>query len=70
MKEEIFFVKDLCKRYGKKQVLNNISFSIKQGEVLGILGSNGAGKSTMIKIISGLSKCSSGEINFANKGMI
>jgi ABC-type multidrug transport system, ATPase component len=69
MKEEIFFVKDLCKRYGKKQVLNNISFSIKQGEVLGILGSNGAGKSTMIKIISGLSKCSSGEINFANKGM-
>lgn len=69
MKEEIFCVENLCKTYGKKQVLNSISFVVKKGEVLGILGSNGAGKSTMFKIISGLVKSSSGKVGFSNQSI-
>lgn len=45
------------------QALNNISFSVKTGEVLGVIGKNGAGKSTLLKIISGILKPSSGQIS-------
>lgn len=46
-------VKQLNKFYGEQQALNNISFSIQSGEVVGFLGPNGAGKSTTMKIITG-----------------
>ena len=46
-------IKNLTKRYGKKIALDNISFSVKPGEILGFLGSNGAGKSTTMNIITG-----------------
>lgn len=64
MKEKLFYVRGLNKFYGERQVLNNLSFEVNKGEVLGILGSNGAGKSTMFGIISGLTKGNSGEIGF------
>jgi ABC-2 type transport system ATP-binding protein len=46
-------IKNLTKYYGSKIALDNLSFSVKQGEVLGFLGPNGAGKSTTMKIITG-----------------
>lgn len=46
-------VKNLVKIYGEQRAVNNISFTAKQGEVLGFLGPNGAGKSTTMKIITG-----------------
>lgn len=46
-------VKSLVKIYGKQRAVDNISFTAKQGEVLGFLGPNGAGKSTTMKIITG-----------------
>lgn len=46
-------IKNLYKSYGKQQVLDNISFSIGDGEIVGFLGKNGAGKSTTMKIITG-----------------
>jgi ABC-2 type transport system ATP-binding protein len=46
-------VRSLLKVYGEQQAVNNISFSVKQGEIVGFLGPNGAGKSTTMKIITG-----------------
>ena len=55
-------VKNICKSFGKKQVLNNVSFSVDEGEILGFIGPNGAGKTTTIKIILGLQSIGSGEV--------
>ena len=46
-------VKNLFKYYGQQAAVNDVSFSVKQGEILGFLGQNGAGKSTTMKIITG-----------------
>jgi len=45
-------VENITKIYGDQKALNNISFSIKKGEIVGFLGPNGAGKSTMMKILT------------------
>ncbi len=55
-------VKNISGGYGKKIVCNNISFSMKKGDVTCIVGPNGAGKTTLIKLILGLLKNSSGDI--------
>jgi ribose transport system ATP-binding protein len=52
----------ISKRYGSVVVLDNVSFSIKQGEVHGLLGANGAGKSTLCRILSGLIQPTAGQI--------
>ena len=46
-------VKNLSKNYGSQKAVNNISFSISKGEIIGFLGPNGAGKSTTMKMITG-----------------
>ena len=53
-------VKNLTKQYGSKTAVNNISFSVKEGEILGFLGPNGAGKSTTMNILTGYISCNSG----------
>ena len=57
-------VRDLNVRYGEIEALRGISFSVEAGQVVTLLGSNGAGKSTTLRAISGLSKPSSGDILF------
>lgn len=54
--------KDLCKSYFKKKALNNLNLSLEKGKVLGLLGPNGSGKTTFIKIAVGLLRQSKGEI--------
>ena len=54
---------NLSKTYKKKRVVDNLSFSMKEGQVFALLGSNGAGKSTTIKMILGLVAKDEGEIN-------
>ena len=54
-------VKNLCKHYGDKKAVNNISFEVKDGEILGFLGPNGAGKSTTMNMITGYISSTSGE---------
>ena len=46
--------KELTKKFGNIQALDNITFNIKQGEVYGLIGPNGAGKTTTLRIISTL----------------
>ena len=55
-------VKNICKSFGTKQVLDNISFTVTSGEALGYLGRNGAGKTTSIRIIADIFRADSGEI--------
>ncbi|MGH2553294.1 MAG: ATP-binding cassette domain-containing protein [Chitinophagaceae bacterium] len=54
-------VKNLLKIYGEQKAVNNISFKINKGEIVGFLGPNGAGKSTTMKIITGYLQQNSGE---------
>lgn len=56
----------LTKKYGKKTVLKNINLKIDRGELIAYLGTNGAGKSTTINILTGLSMPTSGSVSYAN----
>tara|TARA_B100000945_G_scaffold318212_1_gene322591 strand:+ start:784 stop:1473 length:690 start_codon:yes stop_codon:yes gene_type:complete len=60
-------VKNISKYYQKKRVLNNISFSLKKGEIVGFLGPNGAGKSTLMKIICSHIKQDAGTVLVCGK---
>jgi ABC-type sugar transport system ATPase subunit len=53
--------------YGDVQALQNISFEIKESQIVSIIGSNGAGKSTTLNTISGIVRCLSGTIEFISK---
>ncbi|MCR4863125.1 MAG: ABC transporter ATP-binding protein [Ruminococcus sp.] len=55
-------VKNLSKRYGDKRAVNNISFKVEKGEILGFLGPNGAGKSTTMNMLTGYISSTSGQI--------
>ncbi|MCP4848298.1 MAG: ATP-binding cassette domain-containing protein [Verrucomicrobiaceae bacterium] len=56
-------VKNLTKRFGQKTAVDNISFTVKKGEVLGFLGPNGAGKSTTMRMITGYLPPTDGQIS-------
>lgn len=58
----IIEISNLTKKIGKKTILDNISFSVTEGDIFGFIGPNGAGKSTLIKTMLGLYKKTSGTI--------
>jgi ABC-2 type transport system ATP-binding protein len=58
----VFKVDNLYKNYGKFRAVDQLSFEVKQGEIFGFVGSNGAGKSTTMKVAAGLLKATSGTI--------
>jgi ABC-2 type transport system ATP-binding protein len=62
--------KEITKLFGKQKALDNVSFTIKEGELVGFLGPNGAGKSTMMKIITGYLPFDSGEVFINNKKIL
>ena len=62
MSEIILEVKALSRLFGSFRAVDNISFSLKKGEILGMLGPNGAGKTTTLTIINGLTRQSSGQV--------
>ena len=63
---DILTVTNLTKKFGKFTAVNNISFSLREGEILGLLGPNGAGKTTTIDILLGVTKPTSGKITIFN----
>ena len=60
-------VRDLCASYGVIPVLHDVSFQVQPDEIVTLLGSNGAGKSTILNAIQGIMKPSSGSIHFQGK---
>jgi len=58
-------VNELSKSYGEVQVITNIEFLINPGEIIGLVGHNGAGKTTILQTIVGLIKADSGNISFS-----
>ena len=54
-------IKEICKSFGEKKVLDGISFSVENGEIFGLLGPSGAGKTTLIRILIGQLKGERGE---------
>lgn len=56
-------VQSISRRYGSQLAVNNVSFSIKKGEIIGLLGHNGAGKTTIMKMLSGYLEADSGQIS-------
>jgi len=64
----IFEMRDVCKSFGEKVVLRDISLSFFYGAKIGVIGENGSGKSTLLKIMAGIDKDFDGIANLA-KGM-
>lgn len=62
MSELILKCENLCKKFGKKQILENVSLDIYEGDILGFIGPNGAGKTTTIKLILGLQSIENGKV--------
>ncbi|WP_080145892.1 ABC transporter ATP-binding protein [Marinilactibacillus piezotolerans] len=62
-------VKDLTVHYGAIEAIHNISFSVKEGEIVSLIGANGAGKTTILKTISGLIQPTNGQVSYYNKAI-
>src|SRR5690606_33970955 len=59
-------VRDVRKQFGGLVAVNNVSFDVRDGELFGLIGPNGSGKTTMLNLISGALKPTSGEISLGN----
>lgn len=70
MTETILEIKNLKKSYGQNEVLKDISLSVKEGEVISIIGSSGSGKSTFLRSINLLESPSGGEILFHGENVL
>ncbi len=66
---ELVRMEHISKSFGQVQALNDVTFTIRQSEIVGLLGDNGAGKSTLIKILSGALVADSGEITMRGRKM-
>ena len=65
MEDNIMFKADsICKNYGSHHVLTDVSFTIRKGEIYGLVGKNGAGKTTIMRIMTGLQQPTSGTIEY------
>ena len=63
--QDVIIVDDLVKAFGKFHAVNHISFRVQRGEIFGFLGANGAGKTTAMRILTGLSQPTSGKATVA-----
>ena len=68
-KKTILELKNVNKTMGKRKIVDNISFTVNSGEIFGFLGPSGAGKTTTIKMITGLLTIDSGEIIINGKNV-
>ncbi len=64
MSENIIECRNVCKNFGEKVALDNVSVSVPKGGIFGLLGPNGAGKTTLIRIINRITIPNGGEVLF------
>src|SRR3954454_6992859 len=62
-------LQSVSKRYGSKNIIHDVSFSVQKGEIVGFLGPNGAGKTTTMRMIAGFTTATSGRISVAGYDM-
>ena len=62
MSDTVIKTKQLTKKYGKQTVVNKVNLNVKKGRIYGLLGRNGAGKTTIMKMILGLTTTTSGNV--------
>lgn len=70
MSEKVLEIKNLCKSYGKRKIINDLNMTVFKGDVYGFLGANGEGKTTTIRMITSLIRSDSGEILINEKSVI
>ncbi len=63
--EPVLRVRDVHKRFGRLEVLRGVDFDLQPGEILALVGANGAGKSTVVQCIAGITPCDSGTVELA-----
>ena len=63
MSETVIALSNVRKSYGKHQVLSDVNMSVNKGDIYGLIGKNGAGKTTIFKIILGLSEFENGTLS-------
>ena len=61
--------RNLCKKYGTQTIVQDINMHIEKGKIYGLLGRNGAGKTSIMKMVLGLTSVSSGEIFMFGKSL-
>ncbi|MDY2695680.1 MAG: ABC transporter ATP-binding protein [Eubacteriales bacterium] len=69
MVNNVLEIHNLTKKFGERIAVNNVSFAIQEGEIFGFLGANGAGKSTTIKMITGLTTITGGDVYIMNNSV-
>ena len=62
MAESVLVTRDLTKRYGQAAAVNSVNLNVEKGQIYGLVGRNGAGKTTIIRMISGQTVPSGGEL--------
>ena len=67
MRETVLQTKGLSKSYGSFQALDHVDLTIYKGDIYGLIGRNGAGKTTIMKIVTGLAEKSGGEFTLFSK---
>ncbi len=67
--EDVIVVRDLQRRFGSFYAVKNLSFTVKRGEIFGLLGANGAGKSTTFRMLCGLLPASGGTLEVAGQNL-
>ena len=68
MSQIILQTRNLTKKYGEFHALNAVSLTLKQGDIYGLIGRNGAGKTTFFKCVMGLAKPTAGDVEIAGEG--
>ena len=66
-KELLIEVKNMCKNFGPTKALKNVDMKFYRGEIRGLIGENGSGKSTVTSIIAGMQHATSGEMFYKGK---